>query len=69
LRERRVLGASRLPIEVAEELGVRSSSGYTLFAITTNPTLTLPGEPLIISNSTESASAQRPQEMVLFVKG
>ena len=69
LRERRVLGASRLPIEVAEELGVRSSSGYTLFAITTNPTLTLPAEPLIISNSTESASAQRPQEMVLFVKG
>ena len=69
LRERRVLGASRLPIEVAEELGVRSSSGYTLFAIAVSPTLTLPGEPLIVSNSTESASAQRPQEMVLFVKG
>jgi type VI secretion system protein ImpJ len=69
LRERRVLGAARAPIDVAEELGVRSSSGYTLFAITTNPALTLPGEPLIISNSAESAAAQRPQEVVLFVKG
>jgi type VI secretion system protein ImpJ len=69
LRERRVLGASRLPIEAAEDLGVRSSSGYTLFAISTNPTLTLAAESLIISNSTESASAQRPQELVLFVKG
>jgi len=69
LRERRVLGASRAPIEAADELGVRSSTGYTLFAIQTNPSLTLPGQPLIISNSTESAVAQRPQELVLFVKG
>lgn len=69
LRERRVLGAPRAPIESADELGVRSSTGYTLFAIQTNPTLTMPGQPLIISNSTESASAQRPQELVLFIKG
>lgn len=69
LRERRVLGALRSPIEVAEELGVRASSGYTLFSIQTSAALTLANEPLIVSNSTESASAQRPQEMVLFVKG
>ncbi len=69
LRERRVLGASRAPIESADELGVRSSAGYTLFEIQTNPVLTMPGQPLIISNSTESAAAQRPQELVLFVKG
>ena len=69
LRERRVLGASRSHIEVAEELGVRASSGYTLFSIQSDSTLTLSNEPLIVSNSTESASAQRPQEMVLFVKG
>lgn len=69
LRERRVLGAQRAPIEVAEELGVRTSSGYTLFAIQTSPGLTLPAQPLIISNSAESAAAQRPQELVLFVKG
>ncbi|MFI5447674.1 type VI secretion system baseplate subunit TssK [Polaromonas sp. UC242_47] len=69
LRERRVLGAVRSPIEVAQELGVRASSGYTLFSIQTSAALTLANEPLIVSNSTESASAQRPQEMVLFVKG
>lgn len=69
LRERRVLGAQRSHIEVAEELGVRASSGYTLFSIQISAALTLANEPLIVSNSTESASAQRPQEMVLFVKG
>jgi type VI secretion system protein ImpJ len=69
LRERRVLGAVRSHIEVAQELGVRASSGYTLFSIQASTALTLANEPLIISNSTESASAQRPQEMVLFVKG
>lgn len=69
LRERRVLGALRSSIEVAQELGVRASSGYTLFSIQTSAALTLANEPLIVSNSTESASAQRPQEMVLFVKG
>jgi len=69
LRERRILGASRMSIEASSELGVRSSSGYTLFSIEANPTLILAGEALIISNLTESAAAQRPQEMVLFVKG
>jgi type VI secretion system protein ImpJ len=69
LRERRVLGATRAPIEAADDMGVRSSSGYVLFAIQTNPSLTLPSQPLIISNSTESAAAQRPQELILFVKG
>ena len=69
LRERRVQGATRAPIESADDLGVRSSSGYALFSIQTNPSLTLPAEPLIISNSTESAAAQRPQELILFVKG
>lgn len=69
LRERRVLGAVREPIEAAPDLGVRTSSGYTLFAIQCEATLTLPNEALVISNSAESASAQRPQEMILFVKG
>lgn len=69
LRERRILGAARTAIDFAQELGVRASAGYTLFAIEVSPDLTLPGQPLVVSNSTESASAQRPQEMVLFVKG
>lgn len=69
LRERRVLGATRVAIEAAEDLGVRASAGYTLFAITVNAALTVAGQPLIISNSAESAAAQRPQEVVLFAKG
>ena len=68
LRERRVLGAERVSIESAQDLGVRASSGYTLFSIQADATLTLANEALVISNSTESATAQRPQEMVLFVK-
>jgi type VI secretion system protein ImpJ len=68
LREKRVLGAERAHIEVAEDLGVRASSGYTLFSIQTSAALTIGGEPLVVSNTTESAQAQRPQEMVLFVK-
>jgi type VI secretion system protein ImpJ len=68
LRERRVLGAERVSIESAQDLGVRASSGYTLFSIQTDAVLTLANEALVISNSTESATAQRPQEMVLFVK-
>lgn len=69
LRERRVLGAERLFIESSKELGVRASAGYTLFSIKLDEALILAGEPLVISNSAESATAQRPQEMVLFVKG
>lgn len=69
LRERRVLGADRKFIESSKELGVRASAGYTLFSITLDAALILAGEPLVISNSAESAAAQRPQEMVLFVKG
>lgn len=68
LRERRILGAERMSIESAQELGVRASSGYTLFSILADTALTLANEALVISNSAESANAQRPQEMVLFVK-
>jgi len=69
LRERRVLGAERQFIEASNELGVRASAGFTLFAVQSSAELTVANELLVISNSTESASAQRPQEMVFFVKG
>jgi len=69
LRERRVLGAARSHIESAKSLGVRSSSGYTLFSIQVDEALIIAQQPLVVSNSTESATAQRPHEMVLFVKG
>lgn len=68
LRERRVLGAVRTPIDAADELGVRPGSGYKLYAIQTSAVLTVPGEPLVIANANEGATSQRPQEIVLFVK-
>ncbi|MGV2904823.1 type VI secretion system baseplate subunit TssK [Achromobacter sp. AGC25] len=69
LRSRRVLGATRRNVEYAEELGLRSGSGYLLFEIQATPGLVLGDEPLLIANSNEGESAQRPQEMLLFVKG
>jgi type VI secretion system protein ImpJ len=69
LRERRVLGATRVRIESADELGVRGGASNTLFAIELHPGLILPNQPLVISNPAESASAQRPAEVTLFVKG
>ncbi|MGJ7530145.1 type VI secretion system baseplate subunit TssK [Variovorax sp. GB1P17] len=68
LRERRVLGAVRTPIDAADELGVRPGSGYLLYAIQTSAALTVPGERLVIANANEGATAQPPQEIVLFVK-
>ncbi|KAF1045346.1 type VI secretion system baseplate subunit TssK [Xylophilus sp.] len=68
LRERRVLGAVRTPIESADKLGLRPGSGYKLYAIQTSSVLTVPGETLVIANANEGAQAQRPQEIVLFVK-
>ena len=68
LRERRVLGAVRTPIESADELGLRPGSGYLLYAIQTQAELTAAGEQLIIANANEGNTAQRPQEIVLFIK-
>ncbi|WP_454712744.1 type VI secretion system baseplate subunit TssK [Cupriavidus nantongensis] len=69
LRARRVLGAARRVVEHAEELGVRSGSGYLLFEIEADPALVHAGEAMVIGNPNEGASVQRPQEMLLFVKG
>jgi type VI secretion system protein ImpJ len=69
LRSRRVLGATRRCIDYAEELGLRSGSGYLLFEVEADPALVLANEMLVIGNPNEGASAQRPQEMLLFVKG
>ena len=68
LRERRVLGAARTPIDSADELGLRPGSGYLLYAINIQTDLTVANEQLIISNANEGNTAQRPQEIVLFIK-
>jgi type VI secretion system protein ImpJ len=69
LSDRRVLGAARRRIEDAPELGLRSSAGYTLFAIEVAESFIVAGQPLVISNANETSAMQRPHEMVLFVKG
>ncbi|GAB2870317.1 type VI secretion system baseplate subunit TssK [Pseudoduganella ginsengisoli] len=69
LSDRRVLGAPRTPISEAPELGLRASAGYTLFSIDVSDSFIVPDQPLLISNANESLQSQRPQEIVLFIKG
>jgi len=69
LSDRRVLGAARIRIDEAPELGLRASAGYTLFSIEMSDSFIVADQPLLISNANESLVAQRPQEMVLFIKG
>ena len=69
LSDRRVLGAGRTRIDDAPELGLRSSSGYTLFAVEVSDSFIVADQELLISNANESLQAQRPQEVVLFIKG
>ncbi|QJE01571.1 type VI secretion system baseplate subunit TssK [Massilia forsythiae] len=69
LTDRRVLGAARSQIDEAAELGVRSSAGYTLFAIEASDAFIVAGQALLISNANDTLQARRPQEIVLFVRG
>ncbi|NDY91353.1 type VI secretion system baseplate subunit TssK [Ideonella livida] len=69
LRERRVLGAARQPVEQVPELGLRAGGPYTLFEIDTAGTGLRPGERLRIGNPSETDPQRRPLEAVLFVKG
>lgn len=69
LTDRRVLGAPRTRIDAAPELGLRASAGYTLFSVEVSDEFIVAGQALLISNANESLQAQRPQEVVLFIKG
>ncbi|WP_072784741.1 type VI secretion system baseplate subunit TssK [Duganella sacchari] len=69
LTDRRVLGAPRVRIEAAPELGLRASAGYTLFSVEVSDEFIVADQALLISNATESVRSQRPQEVVLFIKG
>lgn len=68
LREKRVLGAQRMRIERAEELGLDAGAGIVLFAIRVDPNFILPNLPLLIFNPGDGAAAQRPSEIILYVK-
>jgi len=69
LSDRRVVGAARTQIDEAPELGVRSSAGYLLYSVEVTADTIVSDEALVIGNRNEAVSAQRPQELVLFVKG
>ncbi|MFS2138076.1 type VI secretion system baseplate subunit TssK [Duganella sp. Dugasp56] len=69
LTDRRVLGAQRSRIDAAPELGLRASAGYTLFSVEVSDEFIVADQALLISNANESLQAQRPQEVVLFIKG
>lgn len=69
LRERRVLGAPRRFVDSADDLGLRPGSGYLLCEVQAGAEFSVADARLVIANANESASAQRPQEIVLFVKG
>lgn len=69
LRDRRVLGAARSPIDEAPELGLRDGSGYALFAIVPDEQFVVAGQDLLIGNGSAAQQALRPQEIVLFIKG
>lgn len=68
LREKRMLGASRARIERADELGLTSGAGITLFSIRVDPSFILPGRALMIFNPGEGAAEQQPSEVILYVK-
>lgn len=69
LRERRVLGAARQRVENVPELGLRSNSGFALFAIETPEALSGGTGKLVIGNHNEATALLKPDELVLFVKG
>lgn len=68
LSDRRVLGAARKKVEQVEELGLRASSGYTLYAIEFNDSFIVADQALFIGNANESKLSPRPREIVLFEK-
>ncbi|MFO0575159.1 MAG: type VI secretion system baseplate subunit TssK [Polyangia bacterium] len=65
LRERRLLGAVRQPIERYE--GLVATRGALLFQLTVSPDFIVPGEQLMVGNFSEKPGLVRPAEMSLYV--
>ncbi len=65
LRERRLLGATRTPIDKLE--GLVATRGMLLFQLQMNPEFIVPNEPLVIGNSVEKPPGVRPAEAYLYV--
>lgn len=67
LRERRILGADRKTIEMADELSLSPSRGVVLFAIEPAPQFVRPGQKLVIANTSDRVGVRRPSQIVLYV--
>lgn len=65
LRERRLLGTARQPIERYE--GLVATRGALLFQLQVSPDYIVPGEPLMVGNFSEKPGMARPAEMSLYV--
>ena len=65
LRERRLLGAQRTPIDRYE--GLVATRGMLLFQLQVNAEFIVPSEPLLLGNSVEKPPGIRPAEAFLYV--
>lgn len=75
LRDRRMPGAARRPIDAAPELGLRASAGCFLFEVTSDEHFIVAGQDLLIGNDNGNGNGPsgragvRPDDIVLFIKG
>lgn len=68
IRDRRIRGAARERVAVAEEIDLAPSRGVVLFAIKTDSDAVLPDEDLVIFNPGDAAGKRRPAEIVFYVR-
>jgi type VI secretion system protein ImpJ len=67
IRNRRILGAARRPIERVESLGLVPPRGVMLFAVEADPQFVVGGEQLEIARSSGPEALGLPAETVLYV--
>ncbi len=65
LRERRLLGAPRVPIDRYE--GLVATRGTLLYTLKAEPEFIVPNETLLIGNAVDKQGVPRPAEMFLYV--
>lgn len=67
IRDRRIRGAARERIEMADEMDLVPSRGVVLFAIAVDPDVIVPGEELVIVHPSDSEGRTRPSEITLYL--
>ncbi len=67
IRDRRIRGAARRRLEVADEMELTPSRGVVLFALTVDPDLIVAGEELVIVHPADPEGRTRPSEITLYL--